>query len=140
MTRLALILVLAAAAVLAGCGGSGGSRESAPCENGDGALDKAAFVFVESPGSGQRVLSGFRVAGCSSTFESNVNWRLRARDGQVLASGFAQGGGVEAAPFEFTVDYPLGDRQVGHLEVFEPQVTSEGHPPVKNVLPLVLEP
>jgi hypothetical protein len=80
------------------------------------------------------------VSGCSSTFEANVNWRLHARDGHVLANGFTHGGAVDPAPFEFTVHYPIGERQVGHLEVYEPRVTSEGFPPVKNVLPLVLEP
>ena len=130
---------LAAAAALAGCGG-GGPGESAVCENGDGALDRTAFVFVDAPRSGERVLNGFRVSGCSSTFEANVNWRLRARDGRVLAKGFTEGGSSESGPFAFTVDYPIGVRQVGHLEVYEPQVTTEGFPPVENVIPLVLEP
>jgi hypothetical protein len=139
-SRLAPVLAgLAAAAALAGCGG-GGPGESAVCGNGDGALDRTAFVFVDAPRSGERVLNGFRVSGCSSTFEANVNWRLRARDGRVLASGFTQGGGPDPGPFSFTVDYPSRSRQVGHLEVFEPTTTTEGFPPVKNVLPLVLEP
>jgi hypothetical protein len=140
MRRVAAILTGAAvAAALAGCGG-GGRSESAVCANGDGALDRTAFVFVDAPRSGERVLNGFRVTGCSSTFEANVNWRLRARNGHVLASGFTQGGSQEPRPFFFTVDYPLGARQVGHLEVYEPRVTKEGLPPVKNVLPLILEP
>jgi hypothetical protein len=140
MRRLAAILIsAAAAAALTGCGG-GSSSKSAVCANGDGGLDDKAFVFVEGPGSGERVLSGFRVTGCSSTFEANVNWRLRARDGHVLAKGFTQGGGQEPGSFAFTVAYPIADRQIGQLEVFEPQVTTEGFPPVKNVLPLVLEP
>ena len=140
MSRAAAILAgLAAAAALVGCG-RGGGAESAVCANGEGALDRTAFVFVEAPRSGERVLNGFRVSGCSSTFESNVNWRLRARDGHVLAKGFTQGGGIESGPFAFTVDYPIGARQVGQLEVYEPQVTTEGFPPVKNVIPLVLEP
>jgi hypothetical protein len=140
MRRLAAILTgAAAAAALAGCGG-GSRSESAVCANGDGALDKTAFVFVDAPRSGERVLNGFRVSGCSSTFEANVNWRLRARNGHVLANGFTQGGSLDPAPFAFTVDYPLGARQVGHLEVYEPRVTREGLPPVKNVVPLVLEP
>ena len=138
MGRLAAIVTGAAVvAALAGCGGSSPS-ESAVCANGDGALDKTAFVFVDAPRSGERVLNGFRVTGCSSTFEGNVNWRLRARNGQVLASGFTQAGAAGA--FAFIVDYPLRARQVGHLEVYEPATTTEGFPPVKNVLPLVLEP
>lgn len=140
MRRLAAILAGAAvAAALAGCGGGSGS-ESAVCANGDGALDKTAFVFVDAPRSGERVLNGFRVTGCSSTFEANVKWRLRARNGHVLASGFTQGGSLDPGPFSFTVDYPLGARQVGHLEVYEPTTTNEGFPPLTNVLPLVLEP
>jgi hypothetical protein len=138
--RLAAIVTGAAvAAALAGCGG-GSRSESAVCANGDGALDKTAFVFVDAPRSGERVLNGFRVTGCSNTVEANVDWRLRARDGRVLASGFTQGGSLEPGPFTFTVDYPSRPRQVGHLEVFEPTTTTEGFPPVKNVLPLVLEP
>ena len=135
----AILAGLAAAAALAGCGG-GSRSESAVCANGDGALDRTAFVFVDAPRSGERVLNGFRVSGCSSTFEANVNWRLRARDGHVLADGFAQGGSSGSGPFAFTVDYPIGARQVGHLEVYEPRVTAEGFPPVENVIPLVLEP
>jgi hypothetical protein len=127
------------AAALAGCGG-GSSSESAVCANGDGGLDNKGFVFVEGPRSGERVLSGFRVTGCSSTFEANLNWRLRARDGHVLSKGFTQGGSQEPGSFAFTVSYPIAERQIGHLEVFEPKVTTEGFAPVRNVLPLVLEP
>jgi hypothetical protein len=132
----ALALVVAA---LAGCGG--GSRSaSVVCANGDGGLDNKAFVFVEGPRSGERVLSGFRVNGCSSTFEGNVNWRLRARDGHVLANGYVQGGTLEPGSFAFSVEYPIAARQIGRLEVYEPRVTMEGFPAVENVVPLVLEP
>jgi hypothetical protein len=124
---------------LAGCR-ENGQAARAVCQNRDGALDNTSFVFVETPRSGERVLSGFRVAGCSSTFESNINWRLRGRGGDVLASGLAQGGSLEPSSFEFTVRYPIAARQVGHLEVYEPRVTTEGFPPVNNVMPLVLEP
>jgi hypothetical protein len=127
------------AAVLTACGG-GSQSESAVCANGDGSLDNKAFVFVENPRSGERVLSGFRVAGCSSTFEANVNWRLRARDGHVLTKGFTQGGSQEPGSFAFAVSYPIGERQIGQLEVYEPKMTTEGFPAVKNVVPLVLEP
>jgi hypothetical protein len=138
--RLASVWAVAAiAAALAGCGG-GSRSESAVCANGDGSLDDKAFVFVEGPRSGERVLSGFRVTGCSSTFEANLNWRLRARDGHVLSKGFTQGGSQEPRSFAFTVSYPIGERQIGHLEVYEPKVTTEGFPAVKNVVPLVLEP
>jgi hypothetical protein len=136
--RIAVIAI--AAALLAGCGGDGNHSASSVCANGDGALDKVAFVFVQSPRSGERVLSDFRVTGCSNTFEANLSWRLRGRNGRTLASGLTQGGSLSPGPFAFTVRYPIGERQLGQLEVYEPRVTDEGFPPVKNVLPLVLEP
>ena len=52
-------------AALAGCGGTGGKDDV--CSDKDGALTSAAFVFVDSPASGERVSSGFQVTGCSST-------------------------------------------------------------------------
>jgi hypothetical protein len=58
----------------------------------------------------------------------------------MLARGYAQGGGLESGPFDFTVSYSLAAGQVGRLEVYEPRVTNEGFPPVTNVVPLVLEP
>jgi len=134
---LAAGIVVAATVLLAGCGG--GAHKAGVCANADGALDRAAFVFVEAPRSGERVSSGFRVTGCSSTLEATVSWRLRGRGGQVLASGFTQGGSSEAGPFQFTVTYSIGGRQIGQLEVYEPTVTTEGFPPVRNVVPLVLE-
>jgi len=132
--RLLTLSVLIAGA-LAACGGHG---RNGVCSNRDGALTRAAFVFVQSPASGERVSSGFEVSGCSSTFESTVGWRLLARSGRVLARGSAQGGGLHPGPFAFSVDYSVRGRQIGRLEVFEPRVTSEGHPPVTNALPLVL--
>ena len=135
---LAAGIAVVAALALAGCGG--GSDEAGACSNADGALDQTAFVFVEAPSSGERVSSGFSVTGCSSTFEANVGWRLLARDGRELVSGFTQGGSTAPGPFEFTVTYSIGAREVGRLEVYEPAVTTEGFPPVRNVVPLVLEP
>ena len=132
------LLPLAIAAALAGCGGSGGNADV--CSNADGALGAAAFVFVETPGSGDRVSSGFEVKGCSSTFEGNVVWLLRRRDGRRLAGGVTQGGSLEPGPFSFQVEYAIAARQVGRLEVGAPRVTSEGFPPVTNVVPIVLAP
>jgi hypothetical protein len=128
----------AAVAALAACGG--GSRNAGVCSNADGALANTSFVFLQAPRSGERVSSGFGVAGCSSTFEGTVSWRLRARDGRVLASGFTQGGSLELGSLHFTVTFSVAARQVGLLEVYEPTVTGEGFPPVRNVVPLVLEP
>lgn len=112
------------------------------CANEDGALSEAAFVIATNPPAGERVHSGFAVSGCSRTFESNVQWRLIARDGTELASGFTQGGGVDGpGPFSFTVTYSVDERNLGHLEVFEEDVSGgEGFPPGRTVLPLVLKP
>jgi hypothetical protein len=125
------VLVVAAAA--GGCGGKSGSHL---CSD----AGKAAFVFVETPRSGDRVSSGFAVKGCSSTFEGNVTWSLRSRTGRVLARGHTQGGSDASGPFGFTVTYAVAVQQVGQLEVGVPRVTSEGFPSTKNVLPVVLTP
>jgi hypothetical protein len=111
------------------------------CANEDGALD-AAFVIVATPRAGQRVESGFTVTGCSRTFESNVQWRLLGRNGAELARGHAPGGGVDGpGPFSFAVAYSVEARQIGHLEVFEEDVSDgEGFPPGRTILPLVLLP
>lgn len=112
------------------------------CSNVDGALTDVAFVFVASPGSGERVSPGFTVRGCSRTFESTVNWKLKARDGSELAAGHASGGGVDGpGPYTFTVSYTVAERQIGHLEVYEEDASDgEGSPPPRNVIPLVLKP
>ncbi|HUF60924.1 MAG TPA: Gmad2 immunoglobulin-like domain-containing protein [Verrucomicrobiales bacterium] len=133
---------LAAAAILGVAGLAGCASTSLDvCSNADGALN-GAFVFVTSPSPGQRVSSGFAAHGCSRTFESNVQWRLRARSGALLASGFTSGGGVDGpAGFAFTVSYSVAERQIGHLEVFEEDASDgEGFPPPRCVIPLVLQP
>lgn len=110
--------------------------------NADGALSDASFVFVASPASGERVGPGFSVNGASRTFESTVNWRLKAADGSELATGHTSGGGVEGhGPFSFKVAYQVTERQIGHLEVYEEDASDgEGKPPGRNVIPLVLQP
>lgn len=102
------------AAVAAACGTGGGDDG---CANSDGALSGVGFIFVDDPRSGDRVSSGFRVSGCSSTFEASVNWRLRGRDGRQLASGVTQGGSLEPSAFNLTVEYSIVARQIGALEV-----------------------
>lgn len=138
LRRGAISAVSVALIFLTACGGN--EDEVDVCANADGALSGARFIFVVAPRSGERVSSGFGVRGCSSTFEATVNWRLRGRDGATLASGVTQGGSIEPSSFEFSVDYSMGARQIGELEVFEPRVTEEGFPPSKDVVPLVLEP
>ena len=137
MSLRALTLPAVLAAGLAGCGGGGGKQDV--CSNKDGALSNSAFVFVDSPGSGDRVSSGFEVSGCSSTFEGTLGWRLLARDGHTLAKGTAQGGSLDPGPFAFTIEYAVPSRELGRLTVSAPRVTSEGFPPVQNVIPLVLD-
>jgi hypothetical protein len=117
-------------------------EEADNCANDDGAFDEASFVVATEPAAGARVESGFAVKGCSRTFEGDVQWKLLGRDGSVLASGNTQGGGVDGpGAFSFTVPYTVAGRQVGHLEVFEEDVSGgEGFPPGHTILPLVLRP
>ncbi|MBO6574948.1 MAG: Gmad2 immunoglobulin-like domain-containing protein [Rhodothermales bacterium] len=100
----------------------------------------AAHVIVTEPRAGQQVRSPMEVRGCSRTFESNVQLRLMARDGSQLAAGFAMGGGVDGAgPFRFDVEFVVRESQLGHLEVYEEDVSDgEGFPPSRTVLPLRL--
>jgi hypothetical protein len=120
----------------------GGAPAVDTCDNADGALSDASFVIATAPSAGARVESGFAVAGCSRTFESTVNWKLKARNGTELASGHTQGGGVEGpGPFSFTVTYNVDQQQIGHLEIFaEDASDGEGFPPGRTVLPLILKP
>lgn len=117
-------------------------EEADACNNDDGAFDEAAFVIATVPQAGARVENGFAVEGCSRSFEGSVQWKLIARDGSVLASGNTQGGGVDGpGAFSFTVPYSVDARQIGHLEVFEEDVSDgEGFPPGRTVVPLVLKP
>ena len=135
-----LILAIVAGTSLTACNSDAPSPD--PCSNADGALSEAAFVFVQTPRSGQRVFSGFAVTGCSRTFEGSVNWELKGRDGSLLASGHTTGGGVDGSqPFSTNVTFTVPERQVGHLEVYEEDVSDgEGFPPPRNVIPLVLQP
>ena len=136
------MMALAGGLLAAACTTPGAPPAADACDNGDGALSDAAFVIATAPLAGARVGSGFAVAGCSRTFESNVVWRLLGRDGAVLAEGFTQGGGVDGfGPFGFSVAFAVAERQIGRLEVFEEDVSGgEGFPPGRTVLPLVLLP
>jgi hypothetical protein len=133
---LSAVAIVAVGALLAGCGGRG----AAVCRSDERTLAGTAFVFVHAPRSGERVPSGFRVTGCSSTSEGSVVWSLRARDGRLLASGFTQGGSQQPGPFAFTVSFAVRAQQIGQFEVDQPRITGEGFPPVRNWVPLVLEP
>ena len=117
-------------------------EETDNCNKDDGALDEAAFVITTAPKAGDRVENGFAVAGCSRSFEGSVEWKLVGRDGSAIASGNTRGGGVDGpGAFSFTVPYSLEGTEVGHLEVFEEDVSDgEGFPPGRTVLPLVLKP
>jgi hypothetical protein len=119
-----------------------GGQRAGVCDDSDGALTDKSFIIVSTPTSGMRVQSGFTAKGCSRTFESNVPWRLVARDGDLLAAGATTGGGVDGpGPFSFTVGFNVATQQIGHLEVIEDDPSDgEGFPPVRNVIPLVLNP
>jgi len=71
-----------------------------------------------------------------------VVWTLEARDGGALATGHTTGGGVEgAAPFSFCTAFAVDAAQLGHLVVFEPDVSEgEGFPGGRASIPLVLLP
>jgi hypothetical protein len=113
-----------------------------PCDPVDPVLAQSSFVVVVTPAAGMRASSPLRVHGCSRTFESNVVWELRARDGRILASGHTSGGGVSgAAAFAFSAAFTVSAAEVGHLRVFEPDVSDgEGFPGGHTVIPLVLLP
>ena len=106
----------------------------------DDSLPDASMVIVTSPAAGEELASGFEVSGCSRTHESNVVWRLLDCGGEVLASGFTSGGGFDGpAPFSFTVEYEVDERQLAYLEVFEEDVSEgEGYPPPRVIVPLVI--
>ena len=140
--RSRLMLLLLVVGIAAGCGGRPDAPGASPCTPPDSALEGAAFVIATTPRAGEAVTSGFAVRGCSRTFESNVQWQLTDRKGRVLARGFTSGGGVEGGkPFAFVVDFQVSERQLGYLEVSAPRVSeTEGFPPGRTVLPLVLVP
>lgn len=102
----------------------------------------ASFVFVTNVTSGDTLESGDSVEGCSRTFESHVPWYLVDREGNTIAESFAMGGGSDgAAPFEFTVEYEVGEAQVGHLFVGgDDPSDGAGFPPGLNQIPVVLLP
>jgi len=123
----------------AACGSLGSSDA---CQRADPVLAESSFVVVALPAAGSRSTSPLRVRGCSRSFESNVVWQLRSRDGGLLASGHTSGGGVDgAAVFSFDVVFETPAPQLGHLHVFLPDVSNgEGFPPPRSVVPVVLLP
>jgi hypothetical protein len=120
----------------------GGSAPPGPCDPIDPLLATSSFVVVVEPTAGLRTSSPLRVLGCSRTFESNVVWEVRARDGRILASGHTSGGGVSgAANFSFSAAFSVSEPELGLLEVFEPEESEgEGFPAVRSVIPIVLLP
>ena len=107
----------------------------------DDSLPDISLVIVRSPAGGDEVESGFMASGCSRTFESNVQWRLLGRRGEELASGFTSGGGVDGpAPFRFSVEFKVSERQIALLEVFEEDMSEgEGYPPPRAVVPVIID-
>ncbi|MDA0364253.1 MAG: Gmad2 immunoglobulin-like domain-containing protein [Chloroflexi bacterium] len=121
---------------------SGGALAAVAGACDDDLSDVGAFVFVTTPESGDEVVSGFGVEGCSRTFESNVKWVLYDRSGTQIASGFATGGGVDGpGAFAFTVSYTVSAAQLGRLEVYEEDASGgAGIAPIPNVIPVRLLP
>ena len=108
----------------------------------DDTLPDVVLVIVLSPSAGEEVKSGFIASGCSRTFESNVQWRLLGRSGEVLSSGHTSGGGVDGpGVFQFSVEFAVAQRQVALLEVFEDDVSEgEGYPPPPRVVvPVIID-
>jgi hypothetical protein len=134
------IVCVAVLAFVTACGVEPHSGE--PCSGLDPVLAESSFVLLLHPQEGARVSSPFGIRGCSRTFESNVVWELRGRDGRVLASGNTTGGGVDGpAQFEASAQFTISQPEVGHLLVFEEDVSGgEGFPPSRTVMPVVLGP
>ena len=133
-------LCVAAVALLSACGGAGTSPVA--CTGLDPTLAESSFVLLLEPRAGSRATSPLQVHGCSRTFESNVLWELRGRDGRVLNEGYATGGGVDgAAAFEVSIDFTVSAPEVGQLEVFEEDASGgEGFPPSRAIVAVVLMP
>ncbi|GMU39638.1 MAG: hypothetical protein AMXMBFR23_05040 [Chloroflexota bacterium] len=115
----------------------------AACDALDPVLAEASFVLVTSAVAGQPLAAGDTIEGCSRTFESQVDWMLEDREGNVVASGFTMGGGVDGAgAFTFVLDaYTVAEPQVGHLVVAAPDPSGgEGFPPSTHRIPVVLLP
>lgn len=116
-------------------------RDYDPCDNRDGALTDESFVFVSSPRPGERVGSHFTVDGGASTPEGHLTWRLVDRAGTEIAAGKeTTGRGPEPEPFAFPVSYVVAARQIGQLEVAEPERDGDASIPLVNTIPLVLHP
>ena len=107
----------------------------------DDTLPDVPLVIVRTPSAGDEVESGFMVSGCSRTFEANVQWQLLGRRGEILSSGHTSGGGVYGpAPFQFSVEFEVAERQVALLEIFEEDVSEgQGFPPPRAVVPLIID-
>ena len=106
----------------------------------DDTLPDNSLVVVGSPSAGEAVESGFMVSGCSRTFESNVQWRLLGRSGEVLSSGHTTGGGVYGpAPFGFSVEFAVAERQVAARSLRKDTSEGDGFPPPRVVVPVIVE-
>lgn len=110
------------------------------CEELPPTLAQAAFVTVFSPESGVSIHSPLVVRGCSRTSEGNVVWTLRARDGEILANGHANGGNFDGpAPFEISIPFAVSAPEVAELEVAGVDDSDgEGFPPPRDVRTIVL--
>ncbi|MDD5146762.1 MAG: Gmad2 immunoglobulin-like domain-containing protein [Candidatus Pacebacteria bacterium] len=67
--------------------------------------NKSGSIIVEYPKPNQEVAIPFSIKGKSSTFEGNVLFEIKDKDGQSLIKGCFMGGSMGEAPFEKMVEY-----------------------------------
>lgn len=80
-------------------------------------------IKVTTPKPGGKVIPGFMVTGEARVFESQFNWRLTTKSGELLGQGDVMADPAidnnEFGTFEFGVLYPPTDEATGILEVFD---------------------
>lgn len=124
--RWRVVLLLAAALALGGCGFFG--RPPAPtatpavptASTGAGGAQQ---IVISAPAAGSTVTTPILISGTTSVspFENNLNYRLFGPDGATLAQGFFTTVGELGQPHTFSgeVPYTLAEQGNGRLEVLE---------------------
>jgi hypothetical protein len=67
--------------------------------------NKSGSIIVEYPKPDQEISLPFSIKGQSSTFEGNVLFEIKEKDGKSLIKGCFMGGSMGEAPFEKVVEY-----------------------------------
>ncbi|RIK36451.1 MAG: hypothetical protein DCC55_27265 [Chloroflexi bacterium] len=102
--------------------------------------DPDAQIELFSPRANGLYHSPVEVIGLSQTFEGNVNLRLNAEDGTVLAERFTTGGSVDGFDFFHTyLRFTVSEQVSSTLEVFETSA-EDGSEINKVTVPLILIP